>query len=75
MMALTAQLSSLECTPAAALAVTSSKRLKAVAAETHPSMLKLRGRIWADALRAKTGASRKNESLIVNDGITVGVVV
>ena len=64
----------MECTPAAALAEASSKRLKAVVAETHPSMLKLRGRIWADALRARTGASRVTESLIVNDGMKVDVV-
>jgi hypothetical protein len=59
MVSLTAQLSSVECTPAAALAEASSTSFKTVVAETHPSMLKLRERIWADALRASTGARRK----------------
>jgi hypothetical protein len=59
MMALTAQLSSLACTPAAAVAESLVTRVTTVVADTHPSMLKLRGRIWADALRARTGASRK----------------
>jgi len=38
-------------------------------------MAKFRSRIWADALRARTGASRKTESLIVGVDIKVDVVV
>lgn len=73
-MAHTAQPSSVVCTPVAILVEVSSRRLATIVGETHPSMLKLRGRIWADAPRARTGASRKYESLIVNDSTKVGVV-
>lgn len=74
MMAHTAQLSSVVCAPAAIPVEVSSRRFATIVGETHPSMLKLRGRIWADAPKARTGASRKYESLIVIDGTKVGVV-